>query len=106
MPLMAIYRADVSAQDYDAFRVQVPLDSAPKGALAHAYARDAQGRMLCVEIWEDAEAFAAFGKSVVAPKLAQLGVAAITPEVVELKTLAVTPEIGGYELARREPEPA
>jgi hypothetical protein len=104
MPFMAIYRADVSPADYDAFRAKVPLDSAPKGALAHAYARDAQGRMVCVEIWEDPEAFAAFGKTVVAPNIAALGVGAIEPEVLELTTLAVTPDIGGYELARREPE--
>jgi quinol monooxygenase YgiN len=106
MPLMAIYRADISPEAYDTFRAKVPLESAPKGALAHAYARDAEGRMLCVEIWEDAEAFAAFGRTVVAPNVAALGASAIEPEVVELRTLAVMPDIAGYELARREPEPA
>lgn len=103
MPFMAIYRADISPEDYATFRAKVPLDRAPQGALVHTYARDGQGQLVCVDVWESPEALATFGAEVVAPAIASLGLPPIQPEILELRTLAAFKEIARHEIARVEP---
>jgi hypothetical protein len=96
MPFMAIYRRDdISAEQYDAFRAAVPLDSAPRGALAHAYGRTGPG-FVSVDVWEDEAALHAFIRDVVAPRTEALGVEFHPPEIIRLETFVTTPGVQSF----------
>lgn len=99
MPIMAIYRRDdVSAQLYNQYRAKVPLDAAPRGAVAHAYGRAGSG-FVAVDIWDDRQAMDRYIEEKVRPACDELGVAFKAPEVIELETLVTTPAASNYPLA-------
>lgn len=90
MPVMAIYQSnDVSADEYAAFRSQLPLTAAPMGALVHAKARR-DGGFITVEVWEDRAALRSFLDEVLKPSVRAMGLPLILPEILEVDDLVVT----------------
>lgn len=75
----------MSVSQYDALRAEVDwLGQAPVGGLFHGvWLQD--GELHGLDVWESAEAFAAFGETRLGPAMAKLGIdAAITPVFHEL----------------------
>lgn len=98
MPFMAIYRRDdISAAEYDKFRAAVPLEAAPLGSLSHIHARLGD-EFVSIDVWEDAEALAAFNKDVLKPATEALGHTFVDPQIVEVETFVVTPATSAYGL--------
>ena len=106
MPVMAIYRsADVSADDYRAFRAKLPLVAAPRGALVHAHGAKDSG-FVTVEIWEDRGALDHFLDDVLGPTVQSMGLPMILPEVIEVDDFVVTDGVHGREIPYGTLQPA
>lgn len=106
MPFLAIYRADISREDFERYRAKVPIDSAPATALSHAYARTADGGLCVVDVWDSLEALSTFNRDAIQPALEALNLPPVTAEILEIDTLAVFPGIEGYKITPRVSEPA
>jgi hypothetical protein len=97
MAVMAIYRRnDISAQLYSQYRAAVPVDTVPRGALAHAYGRTGPSSFVVVDIWEDADAMAAFIEGSVRPATEALGVDFQPPEIIPVDFFLATPATAAY----------
>jgi hypothetical protein len=106
MTVMAIYRRnDISSEVYDKFRVRVPLDAAPLGALVHSYARVGTG-FVTVDIWEDRAALERFIEGRIKPACKAMGVAFEPPEIIEVETFRATPAAQKHLLPFEQPVPA
>ena len=108
MPIMAIYRRnDVSAELYNRFRAAAPIDTVPRGALVHAYARTGDTSFVTIDIWEDEREMDAYFRDVLAPAARGLGVEVERPEVIPIETFVTTPGTQAYAVpfadAVREP---
>ena len=73
MPIMAIYRAsEIDPETFSRYRLEVPIDPIPDGAISHHVAFDAQG-LFCVDVWESEQQLNVFMKDRVNPGLERLG---------------------------------
>ena len=89
MAIMAIYRsADVDRETFNRYRVEAPIDPAPKGAIFHQVAFDEDG-LLVVDIWESEEAMRPFNDDRIVPALKRMGITPIEPKIVQLHALWV-----------------
>ena len=98
MPVMAIYQFDnVTAAEYGEFRDKLPLQSAPPGALVHAFGR-AEDRFVTIEVWETRGALDAFLDNILAPTVARMGLPMVRPEIIEVEDFVVTKGVRGREI--------
>lgn len=98
MAVMAIYRRDdISAQLYSQYRAAAPVDTVPRGALAHAYGRTGPTSLIVVDIWEDVAAMDAYIERTVRPATEALGAEFVPPEVIPLEFFLSTPAVSAYE---------
>jgi hypothetical protein len=105
MPVMAIYRRnDVSAELYNRYRAAAPIDTVPRGALAHAYARTGDTSFVSIDIWEDRKALETYLHEVVAPAAQSLGVTVDWPEILPIETFITTPAAKDYLVPFTETE--
>jgi hypothetical protein len=100
MPFMAIYRGNISPEDYARYRAKVPFDTAPQGALTHSAARAEDGSLCVVELWEDLPSLERFTSQVVAPALREVGLPVIAPEVLAVETIVVVGDTDRYRLSQ------
>ncbi len=87
MPIMAIYRSsDVDRETFNRYRVEVPIEPAPKGAIFHQVAFDKDG-LLVIDVWENEAELQAFNETRVFPGLQRMGIAPLEPQVLEVHAM-------------------
>jgi hypothetical protein len=92
MPIMAIYRSSgVDQATFDRFRMEVPIEPYPEGAISHHVAFDGNG-LLGVDVWESQAHLDAFTRDRLNPGLSRLGLTLEPPQVLELHELNIAPE--------------
>jgi len=103
MPIMAIYRAsEIDPETFSRYRLEVPIDPIPEGAISHHVAFDAQG-LICVDVWESEEQLNVFMKDRVIPGLERLGLPTRAPEVLELHALWTAADAERHNIATPPP---
>ena len=106
MPIMAIYRSSgVDQETFDRFRLEVPIEPIPTGAISHHVGFDENG-MVCVDVWESRAQMDAFARDRLDPGLRRLGLPVDPPQVVELHALWTEREAERHNLAAPAPQPA
>jgi len=92
MPIMAIYRSsNVDQETFDRFRIEVPIEPIPEGAIAHHVAFGDHG-LVGIDVWESKAHLAAFTRDRLNPGLSRLGLALEPPEILELHEFVVARE--------------
>jgi hypothetical protein len=87
MPIMAIYRSsDVDRETFNRYRVELPLEPTPEGAIFHLVAFGDDG-LLGIDVWENEDRLRAFGESKMKPALKRMGRAWIEPTVLQVHEL-------------------
>jgi hypothetical protein len=95
--VIAIFRrSNIPAALYDSFRARAPIDTVPRGALAHAYGR-AGDDILSVDVWDDAEEMMKFIEDAVIPAARAEGLDFHWPEIVPLQTFITAPAAKAHE---------
>ena len=98
MPIMAIYRSSSMDQEtFDRFRIEVPIESIPDGALTHHVAFGQDG-MIGVDVWESKAHLAAFTRDKLNPGLSRLGLTLDPPQVLDLHEFIVASDAQGHNL--------
>ena len=88
MAIMAIYRSrDIDRETYNRFRVAVPIEPIPKGAISHHVGFDDEEGLIVVDIWETEAQLNAFLEERLYPGVEKLGLTVVKPRVVELHAL-------------------
>lgn len=87
MPIMAIYRVKgIDAETFNRYRVEVPIEPIPKGAISHHVAFDGKD-LVGFDIWETVADQKAFTEQRVNPGLRRMGIPITPPQVLELHAL-------------------
>ena len=87
MPIMATYRSsEVDPETFNRYRVEVPIEPVPAGAIFHQVAFDKDG-LLVIDVWETEAELKAFNAARVYPALHKMGITAIEPEVLKVHAL-------------------
>ena len=106
MPIMAIYRSSgVDQETFDRFRVEVPIEPLPEGAISHHVAFDGD-ELIDFDVWESQAHLDAFARDRLNPGLRRLGLPIEPPHVLELHALMIVQGAERYNLAAPAPQPA
>jgi hypothetical protein len=105
MPIMAIYRSsEVDPETFNRYRIEVPIEPAPEGAIFHQVAFDKDG-LLVIDVWENEAALKAFGETKIYPALRKMGITPFEPQVIEVHALWAAPNAAQYNVAAPPPRP-
>jgi len=103
MPIMAIYRSSgVDQETFDRFRLEVPVEPIPEGAISHHVAFDGDG-LIGIDVWESQAHLEAFARDRLNPGLRRLGLPIEPPQVLELHALVIAKEADRHNLAQPAP---
>jgi hypothetical protein len=103
MSIMAIYRSSgIGAEIFDRFRLEVPIEPIPEGAISHHIAFDGHD-MVCVDIWESEAQLNAFARDRLNPGLVRAGLPVVAPQVLELHALWTAADAERHNLAAPAP---
>jgi len=103
MSIMAIYRlSGLDPETFNRYRVEVPIEPIPEGAISHHVAFDEDG-LVCVDIWESEAQLNAFSRDRVNPGLLRLGIPIAAPQVLELHALWTSTDAERHNLAAPAP---
>jgi hypothetical protein len=106
MPIMAIYRASgVDQATYDRFRLEVPIEPMPDGAIGHLVAFDGNG-VIGIDIWESEAQMEAFARDKLNPGLRRLGRSMEPPQVQGLYELYIARGAERHNVTAAAPQPA
>jgi hypothetical protein len=90
-PVMVVYpRTNISAELYDQFRRSLPIDTVPKGSLAHIHGRTGE-TVVTIDVWQDSAALSAFIHNDLIPAIEAQGIPFVWPEIIKVETLVTTP---------------
>jgi hypothetical protein len=99
MAIMAIYRSsDVDPETFDRYRVEVPIEPVPAGAIFHQVAFDKNG-MLVIDIWENEAELRTFEAERIRPALQKLGIPPIEPEILPVHAMWAAPDARQHNIA-------
>jgi hypothetical protein len=103
MPIMAIYRAsDVDRETFNRYRVELPIEPLPEGAILHLVAFGDDG-LLGIDVWESEDQLKAFGELKMKPALKKMGRAWIEPTVLRVHELWAANNTARHNLAAPAP---
>ena len=98
MPIMAIYRSSgVDQETFDRFRLEVPIEPIPEGAISHHVAFDGDG-LVGIDIWESEAHLDAFARDRLNPGLRRLGLPIGPPQILDLYALVIAKDADRYNL--------
>ena len=104
MPIMAIYRVKgIDAETFNRYRVEVPIDPIPEGAISHHVAFDEQG-LIGFDIWETEANLKAFTEQRVNPGLRRMGIPIEPPQVLPLHALWTVEDGARHNVAPPPPK--
>ena len=105
MPIMAIYRSrGVDQETFDRFRLEVPIEPIPDGAISHHVAFDDDG-MIGIDVWQSEAHLNAFARDRLNPGLRRLGLPIEPPQILDLHALTIAREADRHNLAAAAPQP-
>jgi hypothetical protein len=106
MPIMAIYRSSgVDQATYDRFRLEVPIEPIPEGAISHHVAFDGND-VIGIDVWESEAHLEAFAKDRLNPGLRRMGLPIEPPQVLQLHELSIAVRAEQQNLTTPAAQPA
>jgi len=104
MPIMAIYRSsEVDPDTFDRYRLEVPIEPVPEGAIFHQVAFDKDG-LLVIDVWEHEAELQAFNEERVFPALQRMGLTPIEPQVLQIHALWAPADASRHNVAAPLPQ--
>jgi hypothetical protein len=99
MPIMAIYRSsEVDPETFNRYRIEVPIEPAPNGAIFHQVAFDKDG-LLVIDVWESEAELQAFNAARVFPGLQRMGITPVEPQVLEVHAMWAAADASQHNVA-------